>query len=209
MTTMTNDPQVEGALEHWLCGDILCMLRNDKGPVPTGHVCLPDNLVDQWNSYTEAAVALSLAAGCVRCEVVDGPKPGFAQTGELRWLTISAYQAQAAAFSRGDTLIEDTVHKMLFRDAEIIAKRMQAASDYLTGGEGRSVKPVQPTYPHRYVHTMMVRTAAAGTRAEVMLRAGETSWNPAAAYRPFVGNAENTTTIRYEITLTGITATEL
>lgn len=208
MNTVTEDPILNGAAESWECDGVPCAIRDD-GPVPTGHVKIPENLLGQWDSYHEAAVALGTARSGMRCEVVGGPVPGVVQTGTFAWLTINAYNAQAEAVSRDEPMVLDKVKTLLLADAERLARRVLGASRYLAEQPGRSVKPARPTYPHTKVRELMVSWGKDCTRAEVILRPGETSWNPARPYAPFVGKPEWGSVVRYEVTRAGITATEI
>lgn len=202
------DPVLTGAVETWECDGLSCALRDD-GPVPTGHVKIPDNLLGQWSSYTEAAVALGVARSGMRCEIIDGPIPGVAQVDFHAWLTINAYNAQAQAVASHRPMDDEQVKSLLLYDAERLAKRLIGASKYLAEEPGRSVKVAKPTYSHTRIHQLMVRWGEELSRGEVMLKPGETSWNPARPYAPFVGKPRYGSVIRYETSRSGITATEL
>lgn len=193
---MEEDPYLEGFVELWDCDGITCVTRNDVMPVMSAHVRLPDNLVGAWTSYTEASRALALVSCRTPFVLRAGPPD------DARWLGLNVFGESPEA----PTSAED-VKQELFERAEIVAARLLAASQW--AAEGNSVKPVDPTHDHRQVRELMARVGEQLWRGEVMLRPGESAWNPGCGYRPFVGRQDGTTMIRYEITFDGITATQI
>lgn len=210
MTTMSDDPLLRNPLELWYHGpddEITCVTCND-GPLLTAHIRLPDNLIGAWSPFHEAVVALSLASTRMRCTVFDGPLPAVIpeqtgpEPGNPRWLGINAFTEQAQAIS------EKALRQLLFDDAEIVAARVLAASTWAAGGH--SVKPVtEHTYDADDIRAVMVRVPGIEvSRGKIKLQAAETAWNPGANYRPFIGGPDGTT-VYYETSRHGITATEL
>lgn len=207
METMDQDHSRPGFLEKWyyrtpdMTSDgPLCVIRSDVTRLMSAHVQLPEHLVGAWEDYEQAGVALALAACRRPIRLIDGPPLN------PRWLGIDAADALARMLRLGKTPDEDELHQWLFVDAETVAERVEAASWW--AAQGRSVEPVEPTYPHGRIKELMVRTDAAAMRGQVMLRPGESSWNPAANYRPFVNETDDTKIVTYEITINGITAEE-
>lgn len=190
---MTDHPLLQGAVETWHTGElrITCVIRQDNDAWSV-HVQLPENLHGAWGYPAEvmAALALNLVSHFGQLHsYLDLNYPG--------WLSLHLEPEFADSKPR----------QLLYQDAQMVAAKLDAASDYLAGGEGRSVKPISPesfTFDLRAIRDRLrLNEDGKSHTARIFLKAGDTAADPNAGYLSLDGPAR----VDYEQSLAGLSAT--